>query len=62
MKIDRARRIANSFAGSVSLKVSRFRKGLLVQYGQRSYYFTREASFWAYIFSLAGLPTTMRAL
>jgi len=58
MKNDRALRISNSFAGSVSLKVCQCRRGLLVQYKQRSCYFTRESSFWAYIFTLAGLPAT----
>jgi len=62
MKIDRARRISDSFAISVSLKVCQFRRGLLVQHRKRSCYFTRESSFWAYIFSLAGLPTTMKSL
>jgi len=61
MKIDRARRISNSFsfAGSVSLKVCQFRRGLLVQYRKRSCYFTRESSFWAYIFMLAGMPAVI---
>ncbi len=58
MKIDRAQRISNSFTGNVALKVFRFRQGLLVQYRQRSCYFSCESSFWAYIFSLAGLPAT----
>jgi len=56
MNIDRARKIAKSFAGSVSLRVCQFRYGLLVQYRQRSSYFSRESYFWAYIFTLAGLP------
>ncbi len=56
MKIERARRISDSFAGNVSLKVCQFQRGLLVQYRKRSSYFTCESSFWAYIFTLAGLP------
>jgi len=56
MNIDRARRIANSFSGSVSLKVSQFRQGLLVQYRKESCYFSHESRFWGYIFSLAGVP------
>ena len=58
MEITRARRISNSFADSVSLKVSRFKKGLLVQHRQCLCYFTHESSFWAYIYSLAGLPVS----
>ena len=60
MNMTRARRISNSFADSVSLKVSRFKKGLLVQHRQCRCYFTHESSFWAYIYSLAGLPVSMR--
>jgi len=56
MNIDRAQRISNSFSGSACLNVWPVRQGLRVQYRQRSCYFTRESSFWAYIFSLAGLP------
>jgi len=56
MNIDRARRIADSFTGSVSLKVTQFHQGLLVQYRKESCYFPRESCFWAYIFTLAGLP------
>jgi len=56
MNIERARRIADSFANSVSFTVSQFQHGLLVQYRQRQCYFTRETCFWAYIFTLAGVP------
>lgn len=56
MNIDRAKRIAGSFGGSVSLSVTQLRQGLLVQYRMRSYYFTHEPRFWAYIFTLAGIP------
>ncbi len=59
MKIERARRIAASFADSVSLKVSQCKQGIRVQYGQSSCYFNRESSFWAYIFTLANVaPAT----
>jgi len=56
MNIDRAKRIADSFTGSVSLKVTQFHQGLLVQYRKESCYFPRESCFWVYIFTLAGVP------
>ncbi|MDQ6982331.1 MAG: hypothetical protein Q9M08_04905 [Mariprofundus sp.] len=56
MNIERAKRIADSFTGSVSLKVSQFRQGLLVQYRKESCYFPRESCFWVYIFALADVP------
>jgi len=56
MNMDRARRIADSFTGSVSLKVTQFHQGLLVQYRNKSCYFRRESCFWVYIFTLAGVP------
>jgi len=60
MNIERARRIAASFADSISLKVCQCKQGIRVQYGQSSCYFTRESSFWAYIFTLAGVaPATV---
>jgi len=63
MNIDRARKIAASFAGSVSLNVYQLHQGLLVQYRQSTYYFTREPSFWAYIFKLANVvPATANSV
>ncbi len=53
MNIERASRIAASFADTVALKVCQCKQGIRVQYGQSSCYFTRESSFWAYIFTLA---------
>ena len=55
MNIERAGKIAQSFADDLSLQVSQLQNGLLVQYRMSRHYFTREASFWAYIYSLAGL-------
>jgi len=60
MDIERASRIAASFADSISLKVHQCKQGIRVQYRQNSCYFTRESSFWIYIFTLAHVaPATV---
>ena len=55
MKVERANRIAASFVGGIALRVSRFRCGLLVRYGDCSRYFTQESRFWGYVYALAGI-------
>ncbi|OIQ03994.1 MAG: hypothetical protein COS82_03015 [Zetaproteobacteria bacterium CG06_land_8_20_14_3_00_59_53] len=54
MNIERARRIAHSFAHVAELHVEELSGGLLVQHDGNSSYFVRESCFWPFVFKSAG--------
>ncbi len=54
----RARKIENSFSGSLNFIVRSYCDGLQVCYHHHTHYFVRETSFWSYVYKAAGLPVS----